>query len=469
MKITHSYDILTINLRFCLGYKKMLEKLQKKFTYTQTIVLSFVLIILIGSLLLSLPIASANGQPTPILNAVFTATSATCVTGLVIYDTFTHWSDFGHIVILCLIQIGGLGFMSLVTMFSVFRGKRIGIYERRLLMQSEGNLRLSGVVKLLKRIILGTFSFELIGAFLLSFRFCKEFGVARGIFFSLFHSISAFCNAGFDLMGIKEPFSSLTSYQSDPLVCLTLMFLIVVGGLGFLVWNDVLNYKFNFKRYSLHAKIVFTTTFIITASSILLFLIFEDKNLLSNLTIDEKLLKSAFLAISPRTAGFNTLDLTQLSPGSEILTTILMFIGGGSGSTAGGIKITTVAVLFVSTLATARHNTHPEIFKRSIPNETLKQASAIFLLYISAVIVSIMLIATFEDTSISNVIFETVSAIGTVGLSKGITPTLTGISKLILILLMFGGRVGALSLFLSLAEKKVNAPVDRPKENVIVG
>ena len=185
----------------------MLEKLREKFTYTQTIVLSFVLIILIGSLLLSLPIATANGQPTPILNAMFTATSATCVTGLVIYDTFTHWSTFGHIVILCLIQIGGLGFMSLVTMISVFRGKRIGIYERRLLMQSEGNLRLSGVVKLLKRIIIGTFSFELIGAVLLSFRFCREFGFSRGIFFSVFHSISAFCNAGFDLMGVESPFS----------------------------------------------------------------------------------------------------------------------------------------------------------------------------------------------------------------------------------------------------------------------
>ncbi|MBR2876840.1 MAG: Trk family potassium uptake protein [Clostridia bacterium] len=447
----------------------MLEKLREKFTYTQTIVLSFVLIILIGSLLLSLPIATANGQPTPILNAMFTATSATCVTGLVIYDTFTHWSTFGHIVILCLIQIGGLGFMSLVTMISVFRGKRIGIYERRLLMQSEGNLRLSGVVKLLKRIIIGTFSFELIGAVLLSFRFCQEFGFSRGIFFSVFHSISAFCNAGFDLMGVESPFSSLTNFHNDPLVCITLMFLIVIGGLGFLVWNDILNFKFDFKKYSLHSKIVFATTFIISVASILLFLIFEDKNLLNGLSIDEKLLKAAFLSISPRTAGFNTLDLTQLSSGSEILTIILMFIGGSPGSTAGGIKITTVAVLFIFTLATARHNTHPEIFKRSIPIDTLKQASSIFFLYISAVIVSTALIATFENSDISNILFEAVSAIGTVGLSKGLTPTLSGISKLVLMMLMFGGRVGGLSLFLSLAEKKVNAPVDRPKENVIVG
>ena len=270
-------------------------------------------------------------------------------------------------------------------------------------------------------------------------------------------------------MGVESPFSSLTNFHNDPLVCITLMFLIVIGGLGFLVWNDILNFKFDFKKYSLHSKIVFATTFIISAASILLFLIFEDKNLLNGLSIDEKLLKAAFLSISPRTAGFNTLDLTQLSSGSEILTIILMFIGGSPGSTAGGIKITTVAVLFIFTLATARHNTHPEIFKRSIPIDTLKQASSIFFLYISAVIVSTALIATFENSDISNILFEAVSAIGTVGLSKGLTPTLSGISKLVLMMLMFGGRVGGLSLFLSLAEKKVNAPIDRPKENVIVG
>ena len=447
----------------------MLEKLREKFTYTQTIVLSFALLTLIGAALLTLPIASSNGTMTPILNTIFTSTSAISGAGLVIYDTYTHWSLFGRIVILLLIQIGNLGFIVVISMFSLFLRKRIGIYERRVLMQSEGTLRLSGVVKLLKRIFFITFITELIGAAFLAIRYIPEFGIADGIEISVFHSVSAFCNAGFDLMGIESPFSSLVSYSSDPLICITLMILIVIGGLGFLVWDDVINHKANFKMYSLHSKLVFATNFVLFVGGALLFMIFEDKNLFNGLPIWEKVLKAFFLSTSPRNAGFAIVDYSQVSQGSEILSDLLMFIGAGSGSTGGGIKVTTVAVLFVFTVAAARNNTHPQVFKRSIPVETLKQSVAILVIYIFATITATIIICTLDNFSITDTIFEVISAISTSGLSKGVTTELSGVSKLVVIALMFGGRVGGLTLMLTLAEKKVNEPIDRPKENVIVG
>ncbi len=447
----------------------MLEKLRERFTYTQTIVLSFALLTLIGAVLLMLPISSQSGSMTPVLNAIFTATSAISGAGLVLYDTYTYWSLFGRIVILLLIQIGNLGFIIVISMFSLFLRKRIGIYERRVLMQSEGTLRLSGVVKLLKRIFFITFITEIIGAVFLAVRFCPEFGFTRGIEFAIFHSVSAFCNAGFDLMGISAPFSSLTAYSNDPLICITVMLLIVIGALGFLVWDDVINHKFDFKKYSLHSKLVFVTNFILIVGGALLFMIFEDKNLFEGLPIWEKVLKAFFLSVTPRNAGFAILDCSQFTQGSELITDLLMFIGGGSASTAGGIKVTTVAVLFVFTIAAARNNTHPQIFKRSIPIETLKQAVAILVVYLIAVFSATAIICTLDGFSITDTFFETISAISTSGLSKGLTTQLSGISKLIIIALMFGGRVGGLTLMLTLAEKRVNAPIDRPKENVVVG
>ena len=447
----------------------MFEKLREKFTYTQTIVLSFALLTLIGAALLTLPISSSNGTMTPVLNTIFTSTSAISGAGLVLYDTYTHWSLFGRIVILLLIQIGNLGFIIVISMFSLFLRKRIGIYERRVLMQSEGTLRLSGVVKLLKRIFFITFITEFIGAAILAIRYCSEFGIGPGIELSFFHSVSAFCNAGFDLMGIKSPYSSLTLYQNDYLVCITIMILIVIGGLGFLVWDDMLNHKFDFKKYSLHSKLVFATNFVLFVGGALLFMIFEDKHLFDGLPIWEKVLKAFFLSVSPRNAGFTILDCSQFSQGSEMLTDLLMFIGGGSASTAGGIKVTTVAVLFVFTVAAARNNTHPQVFKRSIPFETLKQAVAILVIYIMVTLTATIIICTLDGFSITDTLFEVISAISTSGLSKGITLELSGISKIIMIVLMFGGRVGGLTLMLTLAEKKVNAPIDRPKENVVVG
>lgn len=446
-----------------------MRKLLKKLTYTQIIVLSFLLVILVGTLLLCLPVSSANGTFTPPLNAMFTATSATCVTGLIVYDTFTHWSLFGQIVIISLIQIGGLGFLVFISMFSVFLKKKIGVYERRLLMQAEGNIRLSGAVVLLKRIVRGTFTFEAIGAVILAFRFCPKMGLAEGIFNAIFHAISAFCNAGFDLMGKYKQFSSLSSFAEDPVVMITIMSLIVIGGIGFLVWSDIVTLKTKVKKYSLHTKIALSTTAILLIGSTLLFLLLEYNGVLKEFSFFDKIINATFLAVSPRTAGFNTVDLSALSSGSEVITDLLMLIGGSPGSTAGGLKTTTFAVLILSTIAAARHDTHPQIFKRRLPDDALSQATAIFTIYVVVSLVAIVIVSTLEKCDVMTAAFEVISAIGTVGATKGLTPTLCGASKLIIMGLMFGGRVGGLSLMLSLAEKRENIPLDRPSEKILIG
>lgn len=446
-----------------------MRKLLKKLTYTQIIVLSFLLVILIGGSLLCLPVASADGAATSPINAFFTATSATCVTGLVVVDTFTHWSLFGQIVILCLIQTGGLGFLMYISMFSVFLKRKIGVYERRLLMQAEGNLKLSGAVSSLKRIVLGTFMFEGIGAIILATRFCPKMGLGEGIYNAVFHSVSAFCNAGFDIMGKYKKFSSLTTFAEDKVVLLTLMTLIVIGGIGFLVWSDILKFKLRFKKFSLHTKLALSTSAILLLGSGVLFFTLEYNGVLKDFSLFDKLTNAAFLAVSPRTAGFNTIDLSALKPSSEVITDLLMLIGGSPGSTAGGLKTTTFAVLILSTLATARHDTHPQIFKRRLSDDALNQATAIFTIYILVSLVGIILICTLEKCDIPTAAFEVISAIGTVGATKGLTATLTVASKLIIIGLMFGGRVGGLSLVLSLAEKRENVPLDRPTEKILIG
>ena len=446
-----------------------MRKLLKKLTYTQIIVLSFLLVILVGTLLLCLPVSSANGTFTPPLNAMFTATSATCVTGLVVYDTFTHWSLFGQIVIISLIQIGGLGFLVFISMFSVFLKKKIGVYERRLLMQAEGNIRLSGAVVLLKRIVRGTFTFEAVGAVILAFRFCPKMGLAEGIFNAIFHAVSAFCNAGFDLMGKYKQFSSLSTFAEDPVVMITIISLVVIGGIGFLVWSDIVTLKTKVKKYSLHTKIALSTTAILLIGSTLLFLLLEYNGVLKDFSFFDKIINAAFLAVSPRTAGFNTVDLSALSSGSEVITDLLMLIGGSPGSTAGGLKTTTFAVLILSTIAAARHDTHPQIFKRRLPDDALSQATAILTIYVVVSLVAVVIVSTLENCDVTTAAFEVISAIGTVGATKGLTPTLCGASKLIIMGLMFGGRVGGLSLMLSLAEKRENIPLDRPSEKILIG
>lgn len=445
------------------------KKVLNKITYTRILVVSFAVFILLGTSLLSLPIATKSGVVTPPLNALFTATSATCVTGLIIYDTFTHWSLFGQIVILCLIQIGGLGFMLLISTFSVFLKRKISVHEKSLLMQAEGNLKLSGVDTLLKRIIKGTFIFEGIGAAILSTQFVKELGLRRGIYYAVFHAVSAFCNAGFDLMGKYKRYSSLTYFSDNEVVMLTITALIIIGGIGFIVWTDVVNLKFKLKKYSLHSKIVLTTTVILVTLPTILFLLFEHNNTLESFNIIDKIINALFLSVSPRTAGFNSVELSELTTNSKIITDVLMLIGGSPGSTAGGLKTTTFAVLFISTIATARHDARPEIFKRKFAPDALPQASAIFVVYVGILLVAVSIICGTENIASADAIFECISAIGTVGLSLGVTSTLHGISKLVIIALMFGGRVGMLSLILFLTEKKVDIQIDRPTEKILIG
>lgn len=438
-------------------------------TYTQIIALGYLIIIFAGALMLCLPISSKSGEWTPFFNSLFTAVSATSVTGLVIYDTYTHWSLFGQIVILIMIQIGGIGFMSLITIVSIFVGRRISLHERKLIMQSAGNTKLSGVIQLVKRLVFGTVLFELIGAALLAVRFCPDMGIGAGIYNAVFHSVSAFCNAGFDLMGRFELGSSLIHYQSDVLVNLTLCGLILVGGIGFMVWSNIFSAGFHFKKYSLHTKIVLTATVFLVVIPTVLFFIFERNMSFSGLSTSDKWVHSLFQAVTPRTAGFSTINLSELSESGNLLMTILMLIGGGSGSTAGGIKVTTTVVMLLTTVASARRSESVHIFKRRLSEQTLRQASAVCSIYLTAVVVCTMFICAVEPYSMKQVLFEVSSAIGTVGLSTGITAALSAASKIVLMILMYAGRVGGLTLMLVLAEKRRQVSLVRPVEDILIG
>lgn len=447
------------------------ENTVRKFkpTYTQVIAFGFLVIIFAGAALLSLPVSSKSHEWTPFFNSLFTATSATCVTGLVLYDTYSHWSIFGQIVILMMIQIGGIGFMSLITLVSIFMGRRVSLHERKLIMQSAGNTKLSGMIQLVKRLILGTVFFESAGAVLLAFRFCPDMGFGTGIYNAVFHSVSAFCNAGFDLMGRFEQGSSLMHYQNDVLVNLTICGLILIGGLGFMVWGNIISTGLNCRKYALHTKIVLSATVFLLVVPVILFFVFEQNKSFAGMTLQNKWLHALFQAVTPRTAGFNTVELSSLSESGTLLTIVLMLIGGSPGSTAGGIKTTTVVVMLLTTIASARHNSHVEIFKRRLSENTLRQASAICSVYLTAVIASALFICAIEPYSMKQVLFEVSSAIGTVGLTTGITSSLTAVSKAILIVLMYAGRVGGLSLMLVLAENRRQVAVMRPKEDILIG
>ncbi|MEG1316986.1 MAG: potassium transporter TrkG, partial [Oscillospiraceae bacterium] len=353
-----------------------MSSIRNKFTYTQIIVLSFFCIILLGSLILCLPISSRTREWTPFIDAMFTATSSTCVTGLIVYDTFAHWSGFGQAIILTLIQIGGLGVMTIIAMIALFLKRRITLSERRLLMQSTGSLEISGVVRLIHRILTGTVIAEGCGAIILSFVFCPKLGFFTGIWNAVFHSVSAFCNAGFDLMGRFAPFASFsnTEFAFNPILNFTIMALIVVGGIGFIVWRDIANHRWHFSDYELHSKIVLTTTAALLVFGAILFFIFEYNHTLEGLTLWEKIIASMFHSVSPRTAGFSTLNMGLLSNSGALLTILLMFIGGSPGSTAGGIKTTTFAVLFLSSIASAKRFASVTVFKRKLDDGTVVQA-----------------------------------------------------------------------------------------------
>ena len=451
-------------------------KSKARLTVWQFLALGYFIVIVTGSLLLMLPFATRDGQSTSYVNALFTATSATCVTGLVPYDTNVHWTLFGQIVILLLIQTGGLGFMTFVSILFNAIGRNLGLYKRKALMLSEGADRLSDVRRLVRRIALGTAVVESAGALLLCIRFIPDFGVGKGIYYSVWHSISAFCNAGFDLMGgvfADEQFVSLTRYATDPLVSLTIAFLIIVGGLGFCVWSDIVDAKCNVKKFRLYTKVVLLVNTLFLVVSTVLFFFFEHSNpTYENFTLGEKWLVSFFNATTPRTAGFNTVDLTSLSDSGYLLTVILMFVGGSSGSTAGGIKINTLAVIVMGMISVFRGKKDIDIGKKRIDFSLVSQALAVFVSCLILVITATLIICAIEPDEIApfrSVLFEVVSALGTVGLSLSLTPVLSTASKCILILLMYAGRVGILTLALALGESRKASETKKPLDTLLIG
>lgn len=434
-------------------------------TSFQIIILGFLSVILLGSLFLMLPVSAQSGQVTPFRDALFTATSAVCVTGLVIYDTATYWSAFGQGVILLLVQIGGMGIVTIFVAVAMVSGRKIGLMQRSTMQEAIAAPTVGGIVRRTEFIIKTVVLIELIGAAFLAPVFCREFGFFKGIWYSLFHSVSAFCNAGFDLMGVKEPFSSITSYSAQPVINITIMLLIIVGGIGFLTWEDIKNNKWNFKKYRMQSKVILTVTALLIVFPALYFFFFE----FSDLPFIKRIWVSLFQSVTPRTAGFNSADLTSISEVGQMLIIILMIIGGSPGSTAGGMKTTTLAVLVSSALSVFQKKEHTHFFGRRIPDDTIKNASTIFSMYITLFLAGGMIISSVERIPLIAALFETASAIGTVGLSLGITPELGTLSHFILICLMFLGRVGGLTLvFAALSERKPSSS-KYPQEKITVG
>lgn len=425
------------------------------------------MIIIIGGLLLSLPIATKNGVATPIVDSLYTATSATCVTGLVIYDTYSHWSMFGQLVILLLIQIGGLGFMTVATLFSIFLRRKIGLRERELLKESVNTMYVGGIIRLVRNILLATFIFEGLGALLLCLRFCPQMGLGEGIYYAIFHSVSAFCNAGFDLMGRFGEFTSLTTYAGDGLVNTVMMALIIIGGLGFFCWEDIRKNKFNFRKYRLHTKIVMVTSACLIVFPALV--IFLTDQSLKDMGSAPALLASFFQSVTARTAGFNTVDITSLSGSSVFLLMALMIIGGSPGSTSGGIKTTTFATLVMTSFAVVRGRDSLWAFKRHLEDDIIRRAVAVFFIYAALACLSAVVLGAAEDFPLTKVFFEIISAMGTVGLSLGITPELDAFGKIWIAFLMYFGRVGVLSIILTFVKPPVATTIQYPSERILIG
>ena len=458
-----------------------MKRISNKFSYfinkmepTQIMVIGFALIILIGAILLNMPISTQNGDNIGFLDALFTSTSAVCVTGLIAVDTATYWSFFGQLVIITLIQIGGLGFMTVTTLFALIIKKRINLRERLLIQESLNQIDLSGLVKLTRYILLTTFIIEGCGAILLSTVFIPQFGLYKGVWYSIFHAISAFCNAGFDLMGvISGPFSSLTYYVNNFTITITISLLIILGGIGYPVILDVIKNR-KLSKLNLHSKVVlFTTAILILFGMIfILGLEFNNPQTLGKLGFGGKILASLFQSVTLRTAGFNTIDLGLMKESSIFLMMILMFIGASPASTGGGVKTTTVATLVLTVKSFILEKQDIEVCERRIGESTVKKSLGIFLLGITVVVMGTLIISiTDPDFNILDVGFEVVSAIATVGLSIGGSPNLSVLGKIFIMLFMFMGRVGSLTIFMALASRGVknNSPIKYPEGKIIVG
>ena len=440
-------------------------RFKKHLTTFQSIFLGFFLIIIIGSLLLMLPISSVSGKVTPFNESLFTATSAVCVTGLVVQDTGSYWSTFGQAIILILIQIGGLGVITVAASFALLSGRKISLMQRSTMQEAIAAPKIGGIVRLTGFVLKATLIFELSGAVIMMPVLCKDYGV-KGVWLAVFHSISAFCNAGFDILGTDaSKYVSLTQYVNCTSINLAVIFLIVIGGIGFLTWEDIYTNKLHFRRYRMQSKVILITSAILIIVPALYFFFFD----LNNLPIKQRILSSLFQSVTTRIAGFNTVDLTALQEPSIATMIVLMIIGGSPGSTAGGIKTTTVAVLIANSLATFGRKDSSHFFKRRIDNQVVKNASTILIMYLVLSFTGAVAISTAEKIPFLKCLFETSSAIGTVGLTLGITPELGLFSQLILILLMFCGRVGGLTLiYAAISNTKKNIS-KYPLEHITVG
>lgn len=447
----------------------MLKEKNYSLTYPKIAALGFAGIVIIGSVLLMLPISSKTGN-VHYIDALFTATSATCITGLVTFDTFTNWTVFGQIVIIVLIQIGGLGFITLLSLAVRMTKQKMSLKQKMLLKESVGSLNLGDVKRLFSSVIIFTFSCELAGAVLLSTRFIPLAGLRRGVYMSLFTSISAFCNAGFDLMGMFSPSSSLTTVNGDPVILITTSLLIVFGGLGFIVWQDMKSVKFKYKKFSPYTKLILITTAILLIGGSVLFLFFEYNNTFADMSLGKKLLNAWFCSVTPRTAGFNSVDIAAMTPQSKMITIILMFIGGSSGSTAGGVKTGTIAVLFLCVLSDLKNKDEIELFDHRVTLSTVKKAISIVCTNLALLFAGVIIITLNQPVfDLINVVYECASALGTVGITTGITPQLSTLSKIIIISLMYIGRLTSLIFALSFVKNRAKTTTQKPRCNIMVG
>ncbi len=447
----------------------MFAKMRNRLTRTQWIAVGFFIIILCGTSLLMLPVSSRETSWTDPLSALFTATSATCVTGLAVVDTYQHWSLFGQLVILLMIQIGGLGFVTIGVTILLLMGRRIGLADRGLLKDSVNTLELGGIVRLAKLIMKGTLWIEGIGAVLFSLRFVPEFGLLEGIYYGIFHSVSAFCNAGFDLMGRFEAYSSLVRYENDWLINLTAVGLILSGGLGFVVWRDLEKNRFHIRKYTLHTKMVLTALVVLVAVPTGLFWLLERNNVLAGLDGSGQFLGALFAAVTPRTAGFNTTDVGAMTDAGKLLTLILMLIGGNPGSTAGGVKTTTVMVLLCYIISMIQRRDGVNIYGRRLEDGMIEKAAVVFTLTLSMAVTAAFLICALDGLPLTDVLLETFSAVDTVGMTTGITRQTSTGSRIILILLMYCGRIGSLSFALAFTDKKQKSGLRQPMERINIG
>ncbi|MBE6672744.1 MAG: Trk family potassium uptake protein [Ruminococcaceae bacterium] len=445
----------------------MADLIHKKrhLTSFQIIILGFAGVILVGALLLMLPISTKSGVVTPFHEALFTSTSAVCVTGLVVQDTATYWSVFGQSVILVLIQIGGLGVITVAASFALLSGRKISLMQRSTMQEAISAPKVGGIVRLTFFVLKLTFLIELIGALVMMPTFIHDFG-AKGIWMAFFHSISAFCNAGFDIMGTEgAEYASLTSYVANPVINITVMALIIIGGIGFLTWEDIVTNKYHFSKYRMQSKVILVTTGILILIPTLFFYFVD----FANLSGEERVFSSLFQAVTPRTAGFNTANLTLLTGAGQAIVIALMLVGGSPGSTAGGMKTTTISVLFANLLASFRRKEDAQLFGRRIDGKAVRNAATILMMYVMLFFSGAVIISVAEGLPIGTCLFETASAVGTVGLTLGITPSLGGVSQIVLMILMFLGRVGGLTLIYAALSGTHKNLSKLPKERITVG